>query len=394
MTPIMSIDLDIRLLRSFVAVVDSGSVTAAAARIGCTQPAVSQNIQRLEALLDRQLLIRDRTLRLTEDGQALLPQARHLVVTHDALLGIFKGGGAPSRLRLGLPDAWIGAPLDRALDALIALLPNVRLDLVFGVGDDLTRRFEQGQLDLILVERLHGTESASDTGLFPLVWPLVWAAAPGFWPGETTLPLVLLPEGCLYRQAALTALTGLDRVWKAACVSTDWSGLLAAVRAGLGITVLPRSRLDADLHVLDEPGLPRLPSIAPAWLRSPVLNTPAGDRLVACLSAALAGRPDRTAGDSAIPEQAALEAIGDDAAMRLEHREVRMPDHTRRTVELEALTWLLLAEMAERESLSLPALIIHLLTNHLLTNAPGCSPEEILSAAAVRYFREAGRTPT
>lgn len=388
----MSIDLDIRLLRSFVAVVDSGSVTAAAARIGCTQPAVSQNVQRLEALLDRQLLVRDRKLRLTEDGRALLPQARHLVLTHDALLSVFKDGGTPSRLRLGLPDAWIGAPLGRVLDALNALLPNMRLDLVFGFGDDLTRRFEQGQLDLILVERLHATGLhatgvVSDTGLLPLVW----AAAPGFWPGEATLPLplVLLPEGCPYRQAALTALTGLDRVWKAACVSTDWSGLLAAVRAGLGITVLPRSRVDTDLHVLDEPGLPPLPSIASAWLRSPVLNTPAGDRLVAGLSAALAGRPDRTASDSAAPDQAALAVIGNDAAVRLERREVRMPDHTWRTIELEALTWLLLAEMAERASLALPALI-----TRLLTDAPGGSPEESLSAAVVRHFREAGRPPT
>lgn len=380
---VMSIDLDIRLLRSFVAVVDSGSITAAAARIGCTQPAVSQNLQRLETLLNRQLLIRDRRLRLTEDGQILLPQARHMIATHDALLSAFKGDGSLPRLRLGLPDAWSGTPLDRMLEALIALQPDLRLDLVFGDGHDLTRRFEQGQIDLVLVEHLHEaeSESPSDTGIFPLVW----AAAPGFRPGKTALSLVLLPEGCPYRQAALTALTGFDRVWKTACVSTGWSGLRAAVRAGFGMTVLPRSWVGADLRVLDRSGLPRLPAVALAWRRAPTLNTPAGDRIMACLTTALTW----AAPDPAAPDEAALHAIGDDAAMRLEHREIRMPDHTRRTVELESLTWLLLAEMAERENLSLPAL-----TCRLLTDAPEGSPEASLSAAVIRYFREAGRTPS
>ena len=73
-------DLDINLLRAFVAVVDSGSFTAAASTVGRTQAAVSQKMTRLESLVGSRIFERSsRSLTLTQTGERLLAAARHLV---------------------------------------------------------------------------------------------------------------------------------------------------------------------------------------------------------------------------------------------------------------------------------------------------------------------------
>ena len=74
-------DLDIDLLRCFVAVADAKGFTAAGKVLGRTQSAVTIKIQRLEELVDRQLLKRtSRSLSLTEEGALLLGYARRILV--------------------------------------------------------------------------------------------------------------------------------------------------------------------------------------------------------------------------------------------------------------------------------------------------------------------------
>lgn len=82
----MMLDLDIRLLRSFLTVVETGSITASAQRLDRTQPAVSLQIQKLEALLGGALFDRtERGLVLTRRGELLLPYAEQMVDINDRL---------------------------------------------------------------------------------------------------------------------------------------------------------------------------------------------------------------------------------------------------------------------------------------------------------------------
>lgn len=78
--------MDIRLLRSFIAVAESGSVSAAAQRCGYSQPALSQQLGTLERHLDRRLFVRSPGgMRLTREGMAAYPYARVLVQLCDEL---------------------------------------------------------------------------------------------------------------------------------------------------------------------------------------------------------------------------------------------------------------------------------------------------------------------
>ncbi|WP_154399427.1 LysR family transcriptional regulator, partial [Bordetella pertussis] len=98
----MSRNIDTALLRAFLAVHDTGSLTAAAALLHLTQSAVSQQLQRLEALFGRTLLERRRSgAALTGDGARLLGRAREMVRLNDELMQHMTGAGCVGAVRLG-----------------------------------------------------------------------------------------------------------------------------------------------------------------------------------------------------------------------------------------------------------------------------------------------------
>ena len=76
--------MELRLLRYFLAVVDEGSMTRAAAAVRVAQPSLSRQIRQLEASLGQRLLDRDQgRTRLTPAGRVLLPLARDIVARAD-----------------------------------------------------------------------------------------------------------------------------------------------------------------------------------------------------------------------------------------------------------------------------------------------------------------------
>lgn len=70
-------------IRAFLAVVDEGGFTAAARRLGLSQPAVSAQISSLESSLGFQLFLRGRSLALTPEGESFLPYARRIQAAYD-----------------------------------------------------------------------------------------------------------------------------------------------------------------------------------------------------------------------------------------------------------------------------------------------------------------------
>lgn len=145
-------DLDLNLLRVFCVVADAGSVTAAAARLYLTQPAVSAALRRLQQAVGAPLFVRQgRQLVLSSRGTALRARAQpHLTALIDAALAPARFDPATSEraFRLGIADAAEAWLLPRLLELLARRAPRIRLIVTpvqfRNVGEALTN----GSVDL------------------------------------------------------------------------------------------------------------------------------------------------------------------------------------------------------------------------------------------------------
>ena len=128
-------DLDITLLRAFLAVVEAGGVTRAAAALGVSQAAASQQIKRLEAALDCRLFERaGRGLVLAPAGERLLAQARRLLALNDEVWSSMRTPSFEGEVRLGVPYDIIGSFVPAILRRFAKAQPRVRVSLVCEVS--------------------------------------------------------------------------------------------------------------------------------------------------------------------------------------------------------------------------------------------------------------------
>jgi DNA-binding transcriptional LysR family regulator len=252
-------DLDIDLLRAFVAVADAGSFTGAADLVGRSQSAVSQKIRRLESLIGYPVFDRtSRSLALTTVGGQLLLGARRLLDLNDDVIRSLQAPQTAGRLRVGICEDFVPLQLTRLLARFLRLYPAIQLDVNTSLTQDLLEEFDNGDLDLVIA-----TRQSPDRGR--VIWrePMVWFAASDFmFDPEQPLPLVMLRPPCSYRELMFTTLDAARRDWVAACTMNSLMGVQAAVAGGLGITLLGRSFIQDGMQMLQVPAdWPPLPMI-------------------------------------------------------------------------------------------------------------------------------------
>jgi DNA-binding transcriptional LysR family regulator len=243
--------LDPDLIRAFVTVVDAGGFTQAAERLRRGQSAVSLQVKRLEDRLGTRLLDRSpRHVRLTPDGERLIHQARALLSLNDELLASVDAPMLAGVVRLGAPEDFATSHLPALLARYARSHPNVALEVTCELTLQLLDRFRSGELDLVLVKR---EASHSDGGRGVWREPLVWVGANADVARRAgPLPLVVSPRPCVYRKRATEALDTAERAWRIVYTCGSLAGSLAAVRAGLGVTVLPKEMVPTDLTLLSE----------------------------------------------------------------------------------------------------------------------------------------------
>ena len=95
-------------------------------------------------------------------------------------------------------------------------------------------------------------------GVDVLSEPLKWVGSPEIVNNDKPLPLVLSPQPCVYRASAIKALENAGRSWRLVFSSPSYAGTVAAVKAGMGITVMPHTMIPKDLESLDFLELPKL----------------------------------------------------------------------------------------------------------------------------------------
>ena len=290
------INLDLDLVRTFVTIADTRSFTRTGERLGRTQSAISLQVRRLEDRLGVRLLARDpRRVGLTEAGESFLPKARRLLRVNDEIIAEVTGEDLEGEVRLGAPEDFATVHLPDILGAFARAHPRVALAVTCDLTLNLLDRLQAGSLDLALVKR---EPLGPDLGV--RVWrePLVWVAADrGVLKPEAPAPLVIAPAPCVYRRRAVAALEARGRTWRAAYTSPSLAGQHAALRAGLGLTVLPREMVPDDLVLLGEAdGLPPLEDAEIALLKARGGAPRAADRLAEFILASLDRRPGRLAG--------------------------------------------------------------------------------------------------
>jgi len=275
--------LDIDLLRSFVSVVDAGGFTRAGERVHRTQSTVSQQIKRLEDTFGRPLLHRNgKRVALTEEGERLLSYARRILALAEEAHQVVAQSAGEGVVRLGLPEDFAASRLAQVLARFARSRQGARLDVRCDLSVRLRDDLDRGELDLILFKRDAGERGGI------ACWPerLSWIASRRreLDVRRDPVPLVVFPQGCLYRNRAIHALEAAGRAWYIAYTSPNFYGIQAAVSVGLGISILPQAAILADHRVLGaKEGFARVPNTELALLAAPDAS-PATRRLADVLA--------------------------------------------------------------------------------------------------------------
>jgi DNA-binding transcriptional LysR family regulator len=267
------VNLELDLLRAFVTVVETGSFTRTAALLGRTQPAISLQIRRLEDQLRSPLLDRaGKGVVVTTEGAALLPQARRLLRLNDDIVSTLGEGDLEGEVRFGAPEDVATIHLPGILGAFARSHPRIKLAVTCDYTANLLDQMSRGSLDLALIKR---EPVGPELGVRVWSEPLSWVALDPSILEASPLPLIVAPAPDIYRKRALGALEAAGIAFRAAFTSPSLAGQMAALRAGLGIGVLPAAMAPRDLTLLGDP-LPPLSDSEIALVSARGAGGPAG----------------------------------------------------------------------------------------------------------------------
>jgi DNA-binding transcriptional LysR family regulator len=294
--------VDTRLLRTFLALARTGGFTAAAAELHVVQSTVSSHVQALERRLGARLVDRlPGGARLTDAGHRVARHARDLLDAEQRLLDAARAGDAlTGEVRVGAPESVCAYRLPPVIAALAAERPGVRVHLSpVGTAAALAGLTGPGaRLDVALVldDDLPAERAWRRIGREPV--EVVAAAGhpaaqgPRSWAELAEHPWYLLEEGCSYTDRFVRELAagapGRARTTRFGSIEA----VRSCVAAGLGLAVLPRVAVAAQLAsgaLVRVPG-PARPDVALALLTDERRWTaPAVAAVVDAVTAAAAG---------------------------------------------------------------------------------------------------------
>lgn len=238
--------LSLEALRSFTAVIELGSMTAAGERMGRSQPAISLQLKKLEQQIGVELLTRHGAgFALTADGEVLFDYAQRLLALNDQAWAQFEPQQVSGKVRLGITSEFASSLLPKVLGQFAQVYPQVTLQVTSALSKDLLAGLGQ-QFDIILALR----EQTNKSDVLIQREELVWVGSAALME-QPSLPLVVAPEGCIYRRRAEQSLQRIHQPYRITYTNTDFSGLTAALNNGLGITVLARSTVPDSISVID-----------------------------------------------------------------------------------------------------------------------------------------------
>ncbi|MDM9561807.1 LysR substrate-binding domain-containing protein [Bordetella petrii] len=253
---------DLEQLRTYTAVLDAGSLTAAAPIVHLSQSAVSEQVRKLEERAGQVLLVRTKAgVHATPAGLRLLAHARRILALSDEALRDLRGVPLQGELRLALTDYFRPRDIAGLLRRLNQQYPQVRLHVAILKSGEVEAACARGQFDLGVAMHVRAPGAAPRApGVLLRREALWWMAAEGLQPDrDAPLPLLVLPETCALRQFTETVLIRRRLPYTVAHVASGVAGLQLALAAGLGVACLNESALAPGVARLARAGLPALP---------------------------------------------------------------------------------------------------------------------------------------
>ena len=267
--PILNLDLD--LLRTFVAVADLNTFAAAAAAVCRTQSAVSQQMQRLEQLVGKELFARHgRNKLLTEHGIQLLGYARKILRFNDEACSSLMFSNLQGVLTLGASDESADTILPFLLNRISSVYPKLALDVRVKRNAFMVDMLQEQEVDLVVTTHRTSQFECLTLRTSPTHW---YCAAEFTLQRGEPVPLVLLDDPSPFRDVVLATLNAANVPWRMAYVASTLPAIRAAVKAGLGVTARPVEMMSPDLRVLGKAdGLPALPDTEYLLCHNPASN--------------------------------------------------------------------------------------------------------------------------
>lgn len=271
--PLPLLDLDV--LRTFVAIAETGSFTTAANAVYRTPSAVSMQIKKLEDILGRSVFLRDaRSVALTTDGEMLLGYARRMLAINREAVSKFIIPDIVGVVRLGSPDDFGERVLPHVLKRFAETHPSIAVDVIIDQSVNLRRRMDDRALDITLLT--NSCKAVASGAEVLLTEPIVWAGAKGGCAHmREPLPVSIWEEGCAWRAGALEALGRDGRNYRVAYMSAHTAGQRAAILADLAVAPLPKSFLGHEMVELgSKDGMPEIGNYSLAMIVAPEASAP------------------------------------------------------------------------------------------------------------------------
>jgi DNA-binding transcriptional LysR family regulator len=283
-------NLDVDLLKTFLAIADTGNFTRAAEEVNKTQSAVSMQMKRLEELVGRPLFVRDgRQSRFTADGERLIEYARRIVNLNDEAVAAFTKPELTGTLRFGTPDDYADRFLPEILARFSRTHPLVTVNVDCAQSGQLFERARHGELDLALVTACSEIFADEIVRTEPLVW--VTSARHSVHMLDT-LPIAISHTGCEWRALTISALERQGRKYRIAYSSPNSNAVNAAVLAGLAVGSVPEICVRPGMRILSEKdGFPTLGSFRLGIVHRPGRRSSAAEALGQHISESISNIP-------------------------------------------------------------------------------------------------------
>jgi DNA-binding transcriptional LysR family regulator len=248
----MAMTIPSDLLRSFIAIVDGGSMIRAAEDVHLTQSAISLQMKRLEHMLETTLFSRaGRKLSLTASGTELAGLAREMLSLNDQAVALLKNRESNKRLRIGCVQDFADAILKTIFVEIFRSNPELMAEVKVGTSSELAQLLKDEELDILMFMGERGEGEVIGTV------PVSWYGEPHLF-DRATLPLALLDPPCGIRDIITEGLRAADRPYRIVVETRSISALRAAVASGIAVTARAGIFMSGKV-ALTHPGVPSLP---------------------------------------------------------------------------------------------------------------------------------------